>query len=656
MKQLFKLVFTLAIALFLCGAAQSKTIPIEDFAKKSQFKSAKVSPDGEHIAFTYEDGSEVKLAVMNIADNKILTSFEVGDEREVIDFQWVNNERVMMVAVNITGYLDGAPKEPKLVAGNIDGTKRVQLWDYQRSRIDFISPLKDDDKRILVGKSHWTDEYGMKLHRMDVYTGDLLYNSDSPKPVGGSEAVISSIDVDLNEVPRVAIELDRGDVNDLSDDVTRVHVKDLQGNWTALSLTVNRDDVPNVDGIGFNLTNDKFYFESNHDLDHDGVTGLFELDLKTRKIKFLHRHPDVDIKEGLYGAQGEVIGVTYEPGYPEYFYLSDDSVAEEVAFHKSLRASFKGQDIVMTNYSDDNKLAMIKAYSDKNLGDFFLFDRETNKAKYIASAMPHIKPEQMASVEPFIMTARDGLKMYGQLTIPNGVKPKNLPLIIFPHGGPYGVTDEWGFNWRAQLLANRGYLVLQLNYRGSGGYGNDFMMAGAKEWGAKMQDDLTDATLWAIEKGLADKDRICIHGGSYGGYAAMNAVVKEPDLYKCSIPEAGIYEMEIQWTKADSFRGNSEVRDNYIRQIIGENTKERIRERSPAYHVDKLKAALLIVHGEEDVRVPFDNAQFLEEKLKEAGKEYDTFYREDGHGFQKVEYRIESFEKILDFLEEHIGE
>lgn len=656
MKQLFNLLITLAAALFITGAAQSKVIPIEDFAKKSQFKSAKVSPDGEHIAFTYEDGSEVKLAVMNIADNKILTSFDVGDERQVDFFFWVNNERVLMRASNITGLWDGADKDYRLVAGNIDGTKRVQLWDFQRSGIRYISRLKDDDDKILIGKSHWTEKGGMKLHRMDVYTGQLFYNSDSPKPVGGSDAVIRSINVDLNEVPRVAVEYDPVNKDDITDDVSRLHIKDLQGNWTTLKLPVKHEGIPVVGGIGFNLKNDKFYFVSNHDLDHEGVTGLFELDLRSRKIKFLHRHPDVDIGGGLYGAQGEVIGVTYEPGYPEYFYLSDDSVAGEVAFHKSLRASFQGQDIIMTGYSDDNKLAMVAVYSDKNPGDFFLFNRENNKAKYIASSMPHIKPEQMASVEPFIMTSRDGLKMYGQITIPNGLTPKKLPMVVYPHGGPYWVKDSWGYDWRAQLLANRGYLVLQLNFRGSGGYGKDFRDLGDAEWGGKMQDDLTDATLWAIEKGLADKDRICIHGGSYGGYASMQAVVKEPDLYQCSIPEAGIYEMDLQWTKADSFRGNSKARDNYITQVIGENTKEKIRERSPAYHVDKLKASLLIVHGEDDVRVPFDNAQFLEEKLKEAGKEYDTFYREDGHGFQKVEYRVESFEKILDFLEEHIGE
>lgn len=655
MKHVLSLLFTVAFALVSTSVAHSKTIPIEDFAKKSQFKSAKVSPDGEHIAFTYEDGSEVKLGVLSLDKMQLLTSFDVGSEREVVFFHWVNNERVLMMAGNITGWLDGADKNYRLVAGNIDGTKRVELWDFQRSNISYISRLKSDDRRILVGKYHWSEKGGVKLHRMDVYTGDLLYNPDSPKTAGGPDAVIRFIDVDLNEEPRVAVEYDPVDEDNISDDVSRLHIKDLQGNWTALTLPVKHDGIPVVGGIGFNLSNDKFYFVSNHDLEHEGVTGLFEVDLKTRKIKFLHRHPDVDVGDGLYGANGEVIGVSYEPGYPEYFYLGDESVAEEVAFHKSLRASFKGQDIIMTPYSDDNTLAMIRTYSDKSPGDFFLFDRQPNKAKYIASSMPHIKAELMASVEPFIMNGRDGLKMYGQLTIPNAVKPKNLPLIIFPHGGPYGAKDGWGFDWRAQLLANRGYLVLQLNYRGSGGYGKDFREAGSGEWGAKMQDDLTDATLWAIEKGLADEDRVCIHGISYGGYAAMNAVVKEPNLYQCSIPEAGPYEIDLQWAKADSFRNNKKMGENYKRYSFG-SEEGAIRERSPVYHVDKLKAALLIVHGEEDVRVPIDNAYLLEEKLKEAGKEYDTFYRPDGHGFQKVEYRVESFEKILDFLEEHIGE
>ena len=276
---------------------------------------------------------------------------------------------------------------------------------------------------------------------------------------------------------------------------------------------------------------------------------------------------------------------------------------------------------------------------------------------YIGSSKPEVDPKLMAAVEPFKMKARDGLEMYGYLTIPNGVEQKNLPLVIYPHGGPYGVQDIWRWDRRAQMLASRGYLVLQLNFRGSGGYGKEFEEAGHREWGAKMQDDITDATHWAIKQGLADPERVCIHGVSYGGYASMQAVVKEPDLYKCSIPDAGVYEMAVQWDEADSFKGykGSERKKWYMERSIG--GYDKVKERSPVYHVDKLKADLFIVHGGEDVRVPIINAEILEEKLKEAGKDYITMYKdEEGHGFSKPKNRVELYKKILKFLDKNIGE
>ena len=158
------------------------------------------------------------------------------------------------------------------------------------------------------------------------------------------------------------------------------------------------------------------------------------------------------------------------------------------------------------------------------------------------------------------------------------------------------------------------------------------------EWGAKMQDDLTDVTLWAIKQGYANKDRICIHGISYGGYASMQAVVKEPDLYKCSIPDAGIYDITLQWDKADTFSGggNKKKKEAYFTRMLGSDWKTHINNRSPAHNVDKIKASLLLVHGKDDIRVPIENAYFLEEKLKEAGIKYKTLYKKDGHGFQKI--------------------
>ena len=652
-----KVLFILLIIFSFQLVAQEK-LPLEDFAQKSKFKQFKISPDGKNIAFTFDDekSNQVRLAVMDVINKKIKVSFNAdGPGREIVQFHWATNDRILMLNQKVTGWLDGQNKEPKLVAGNIDGKKRVELWDFQRANVNIISMLDDDPNHILVGKTHFADEGGSKLNRMNIFTGDLRYVIDSPKTTGTSKARIRGIGVDNNDVPRVAFEYDPVDEDDDEDDVTYIHYK-ADSEWEVLPLPSKRDSAVDASPIGFNKDNSKIYFSSNHDLDQDGVVGLFELDLKTKNINFLFRHPDVDVQDGVSGPDGELVAVYLEPGYPDYYYIQDADVADEVKFHKSLRASFKNENIGISSYTKDGSVATLRVVSDKNPGDFYLFDRNTSKAKYISSSMPHIKPEQMAAVEPFTMNARDGLKMYGQMTIPNDKELKDLPLVIFPHGGPYRAADRWRWDNRTQMLANNGYLVVQLNFRGSGGYGKDFYEEGKGEWGGKMQDDLTDVTKWAIDQGYADPNRVCIHGVSYGGYASLQAVVKEPDLYQCSIPDAGVYEIRLQWTKADSFKTRRAAGERYIKWMLGDNDVETVKAASPAHQLDKLKAALFLVHGTEDVRVPIENAYFVEKQLKALGKPYETLYKKDGHGFQKVKYRVELYERMIKFLDKHIGE
>lgn len=636
-------------------SSHSKPVPVENFAAKSDFISMKISPDGKHIAFTYEEDSSINLGVMNMKTKKGVYSFKMGDNREVAYFFWGNNTRLVIQSQRITGWLDGAAKYPELFSADLDGKSRKMLWDFQRSGVRPVSMLEDHKDHVLISKHHFTDNYSAKLQRLNINTGKLHYVEDSPKIKGGQESSILYIAVDSDETPRFALERDPVVPENYEDDITYLHIKNKEGDWQILTLDVKHEFNPNINGLGFNKDNSKFYFTSDHDLDHQGTTGLFVFDYNDNSIVKLFRNPDVDMGSALMGRDNQVIGVTYEAGYPDYFYIDDKGAQEDVALHKQLRATFKGQEILISSYTQDGKMATLRTYSDKNPGTHYLYDLTEKKIEFLSNSKIGIDAKLMAAVEPFTLNARDGLKMYGQMTLPPTKELKNLPLVIFPHGGPYGATDRWGWDPRAQLLASRGYLVIQLNYRGSGGYGDDFRKAGYGEWGTTMQDDLTDATLWAVNKGYADKDRLCIHGVSYGGYAALNAVVREPDLYQCSIPDAGLYEIELQWDKADSFRGNNKARDNYMKQSFGTLDKAVLDARSPALHADKIKAALLLVHGTEDVRVPIENAYFLEKQLKEAGKPYEKIYKKDGHGFQKVPHRIELYKKMLKFLDKHIG-
>ncbi|MCF6289372.1 MAG: S9 family peptidase, partial [Proteobacteria bacterium] len=286
----------------------AKQIPLADFAQKSQFKTIKISPDGKHIAYTFEEGSEVKLGIMNRKSNKGVLSFDVGSNREVISFWWLNNNRVGFLGANITGWLDGAKKEYELAAVNLDGTKRKNLWGFKRAGVRLVSLLDSDDKHILVTKSHFADKGEVSLFKMNVYNGKLRYMADSPNAMGGKDAKIVAISVDLNDVPRVGIERDPQDKDDFYDDIIRLHVKNSDGKWENLNLPKIKKKPAKVSPRGFNKDNTIFYFSSDYDLVDGGTSGLFQYDFNTKKITKLFRNADVDITSSVRDPEGALIG------------------------------------------------------------------------------------------------------------------------------------------------------------------------------------------------------------------------------------------------------------------------------------------------------------------------------------------------------------
>lgn len=641
-----KIIITL---LFISTALLAKTLPVEYFAEKPQYDELRISPDGKHLAYLYREEDQSKMAIMNLETRKGVYSLVAPSNREFSYIWWLNNERVVVLNNVITGWLDGKNKFYEVVGVDINGKNRES---YSFNNV--VSELKSDPESFLISRRY--NGENVSLFKFNYTTGIKSYIVDQPKAIGGGDAIIFYVSVDINDSPRSALEYDPQDKDNFDDDIYRLHVKNLSDEWEHLDFpSINKGDVT-YSIAGMNSTNDVIYFTSDYDLENGGTLGFFSYDLKSKEITKLFRHDDVDAGNVIKAPNGAVIGISYDAGYKDYYYVEDPLVQEEISFHKSIRTSFKNQNISFKNYTQDNSKAILYVYSDKNPGDYYLFDRNSNEATYFFSKNPKIKPKEMSAVEPFILTARDGLKMYGQMTIPVNTELKNLPMVIFPHGGPYGAKDSWGWDDRAQLLASRGYLVIQLDFRGSGGYGQPFIEKGYSEWGMKMQDDLTDATLWAINQGYADKERICIHGVSYGGYATMQGIVREPDLYKCAIADAGIYDIDLQWKKADSFYGGyKKEKNHYLKQMLGDNYEELMLENSPASNVDKIKANILLVHGKQDVRVPIENAYVLEKNLKEAGKKYQTLYKNDGHGFLKKANRVELFNKMLKFLDKNIG-
>lgn len=324
--------------------------------------------------------------------------------------------------------------------------------------------------------------------------------------------------------------------------------------------------------------------------------------------------------------------------------------------YAGLIKAFPEKNVSFNGTSDDGRFVSFSTYSDRAPEEAYLFDSQTGKATYLLSERDWIKPAEMSEMRPIDLKTRDGATIHGYLTIPNGTDGKNLPLIVHPHGGPHGADtrDRWGFQPEVQLLANRGYAVLQINYRGSGGYGEPYENIGYKKWGTLMQDDLTDAVKYLVAQGTVDKDRICIYGGSYGGYASIMSIEREPDLYKCAVGYAGVYDLEIQRTKSDT--SESEGGMKYLREVQPDSVPER-RAQSPAYNVDKIKVPVMLVHGGKDVRVPIQHMHFLIEQMAKVGKKPEIVVVEpkEPHGFQLVGHNVDLYEKMLPFFAKYIG-
>lgn len=335
-------------------------------------------------------------------------------------------------------------------------------------------------------------------------------------------------------------------------------------------------------------------------------------------------------------------------GKPRYHYAEADSKIK--AAHQKLVKAFGGQYIDIVSMTDGGEELMVRVSSDTNPGEYYVFNTDTNQAEFVWASSSWIDPRQMRPMLVDEVETDDGYRLPVLLTLPDGESP--APLIIHPHGGPHRVADHWGFNPDVQLLANHGYAVLQVNFRGSGDFGADFESAGYGEWGGKMIDDIATATRWAMEHPQIDGARICAYGASYGAYAAYMLAVREPELLKCTAGYGGVYDLKFMFTKGD-IRRNWGGR-GYLERVLGTDDA-RLNEFSPVNHADSIEAETLLIHGVEDNRVPIAHAKAMRRALAAEGNEPGWIQLDQsGHGAGSVENRIELYEGLLAFLDDNL--
>ncbi len=343
-------------------------------------------------------------------------------------------------------------------------------------------------------------------------------------------------------------------------------------------------------------------------------------------------------------------GVAYLTDKMHYQFFDD----QRRGLQERLEQLLPGVEVAVAGMSKDETKTLVVTYTDRSQGTYYFYDRATDKLTKLVDISPWIEEANMAPMKPVQYTSRDGLTIHGYLTLPIGVEPKNLPVVVNPHGGPW-YRDRWGFNPEVQFLANRGYAVLQMNFRGSTGYGKAFWEASFKQWGKTMQDDITDGVQWLIKEGIADPKRVAIYGGSYGGYATLAGLTFTPDLYACGVDYVGVSNL---FTFMNTFPPYWELGRKMMYEMVGdpEKDKDLMTAASPFFHADKIKAPLLVAQGANDPRVNKAESDQIVDALKARGIDVPYIVKDnEGHGFMLEENRFDFYRAMEAFLGKHLG-
>jgi dipeptidyl aminopeptidase/acylaminoacyl peptidase len=650
-------ILLLAPAVVCSVAALADPLPIEHFTRSDEFGTIKISPDGQYVAMTTGGPEGSAIAFIDLSGKSPLTGVRAYQWQEISDFHWVSDTRLVYSFGRRWSGVNAPRRTNQLFAINRDGSRHHQIygwhWDPQpaigkaiklestRGRFRLVNTLKGDAEHVLISMLPWrssgwrwvsADPNGNPtVLRLDVFSGHQ-------ESLGVAPLRNATVLVDHDDQVRFGLGLNK------EFKLAVVWKPEARGEWQEFSLPGFREEglVPqrfSTDNRSVLLTGVR---------EGETLAALYRLDLQTRAVEKVHAFEDADVSTLITDfADREIVGVSADADRPSYHWLRPDDRAAKL--HQALQRAFPDQHVEVTSTSDDGSRAIVFVRSDIHPGTYYLFETKTMKAHFLRATRKWIDAKLMRPMQPVELTARDGLQLRGYLTKPTANGPH--PLVVLPHDGPHGARDTWGFNWEVQLLASRGYAVLQVNYRGSAGFGMDFEAAGYRQWGAKMQDDLTDATRWAIEQDVTRADRICIFGAGYGAYAALMGAAREPDLYRCAIGYAGIYDLKLL-SNSEYFYPRIDM--TYVHKVLG-NDRADLQARSPVRNAERIKTPVMLVHGKEDWRADFEQAERMKAALEKHNKQLEWVEIErEGPSVYDEKTRREVYERILDFLDQHL--
>ncbi len=598
-------------------------LPMEDFFKNPVSVGFSMSPDGNYLAYAapWENRLNVFVVPTSGGEPKRITS---SKDRSIADYAW-KDDKILYLKDN------AGDENYHIYAASPDGESQdVDLTPYSGVRAVYIDMLKGNKNEILTMMNK-NDPKLFDIYRLNISTGESVMVAQNPGNISGWLT-------DNNGKVRMAGITDGIETTILYREKEEDEFKPLISTKAGESLSP----------FMFSKDNNSIYAASNIGRD---TAAIVKMDLKTLAQEVIYERNDVDVTNIIPNpSTREILAAIYITDKQKTEYFNKDF---EAIIKKASDKIGEGSNISVHDISEDMTKFILYSGSDKNPGSYYYYNSTSDKLDPLGNIMPWIDASKMAEMKPISYKSRDGLTIHGYLTLPANKTPEKLPVVVNPHGGPWA-RDVWGYNPEAQFLANRGYAVLQINFRGSTGYGKKFVDAGNKQWGLKMQDDITDGVQWLIKQGIADPKRVGIYGASYGGYATLAGITFTPDLYAAAVDYVGVSNM---FTFLNSIPSYWESQRRMLYERVGDpiKDKELLTKVSPVFHADKIKTPLFVAQGANDPRVNKAESDQIVDALKKRGVKVEYMVKEnEGHGFSNQENQFDFYKAMEEFFAKYL--
>jgi dipeptidyl aminopeptidase/acylaminoacyl peptidase len=623
---------------FLALNVHAEKLPIEAFGKLPQAQQVKLSPDGNKIAFINNIAGNTMIGLTDLVNAKTRYLVRTDNQKFKIGwYLWANND-LLLVSADYPVQRRGLKyTEARLLKVHVDGKEsfesviKLKRGDnppqFQNNIIDL---LPDEPNHILMAVD-------LKVsNRPDVYKINLTNNLKRKRIYSGKSHVYNWM-TDRQHNLRLGFGRDDTKIFYRLFDTKKEEWRNI---WEYEIF-----DAPDLSPLGFGLNPDELYIRA----DYKGRYAIFKVDVSKDELprELVFSDPDYDVEGSLIYSKktGDVIGVYHGEADNAKVFFDSEYEKFQTALNAALPDSYNN----VSSFSADERKYILYTSSGQSPGAYYLGDRDINDLTFVLEQYPLLYQQKLSGKNKISYKARDDVEIEGYITLPHSNIKNINSAIVLPHGGPMS-RNYAGFSWFSEFFASRGYTVLEPNFRGSSGYGFEFQMQSVQKWGGAMQDDLADAARWMIKEYDIDKNKVCILGGSYGGYAALMAAVKQQDVFKCAASFAGVSDLELIVSKARRFTNNEVVKKQF-------GTDEDILEKnSPVNFSKDINIPVLLIHGDKDRVVDVRHSRDMYEALKDYKKEIEYIELENGNHYMEIEaHRMTVLTSLEAFLQRHIG-